>query len=555
MELLGSVRWTSNSPSITLSTYYEYRRNGANMEYRVELHISTISGSAYFGYPIYAKVYYDGALKFNPTLKSASPSQWKNEIVWTSDWSSVDNKTSGSTTLSVNLYSGSGNTRNATYEYGMYVAPAYTSITKFNVNKRDETSVSFDWSASDICDYAWYSKDNGASWSPLPSNNIVSGLSAGTGYNFKLRVRRTDSQLVTESGTVYQQTYYYPHPTRITDFVIGDGAYVDVYNPLGRNYKLELISNISGGVIGTYQGTYAGTINGEFKTEDAINKQYASIPNSNSGTYYAKVTYGSNVHTKGNATYSININNALPTFNNFTYKDTNSKIVGITGNDQVLVKGYSNVRVIISSANKMVANKSASPKNYIAIIDTLNKSVDYSTSDINLDLGVINASGNKNLTVTAYDSRNNNVTRNKEVMVYDYNKPIINIDVSRLNNFENQTTLKVKGTYSKLNINNLDKNTITKVQYRYRETGGNWSSWIELSTTVSNGNFTCSDVILSLDNTKSFDFEIQAIDNIDINTNSAKVDIGQAIFFVSSNKKACYINGQEIIMYDVVDTW
>lgn len=252
---------------------------------------------------------------------------------------------------------------------------------------------------------------------------------------------------------------------------------------------------------------------------------------------------------------TMTIINGNPTFTDFTYKDSNSSVTAITGNNQVLVKGLSTLQATISSANKMVAKKQASAKNYVATIDNINKSIDYTTNDINIDLGKITSSGTKRLNIRAYDTRNNSTLVYKDIIVYDYDKPVINASITRLNNFEAQTTLKVSGTYSKLTIDNVDKNIVTSIQYRYREAGGTWESWKTLTSTIEDGKFTCNDVILSLENTKAFEFEVQAIDNLKTNTLSLKVDIGQAIFFISSNKKACYINGQEILTYDVVDEW
>jgi len=432
--------------------------------------------------------------------------------------------------------------------------PRYANITSFSVSKRDETSVTYSFSADASCDWARYSLDN-ANWYDLPNNGVVSGLKANTPYTFYLALRRTDSGLWSYSNGVPQTTYDYPKPTSVNDFTIGDGASVNLYNPLNRNVTLDIISNNNGGVIGTYSGTYAGVVNGEFKTTDAINKQYASIPNSNEGTYYARVTYGSSVKTLGTGKYYTNISNCSPSFSSFNVKDSNDKTVNITGNNQLFIKGYSNLYVTIPSGNKMTTQKSATAKSYGLSCDTLNKSADYSTSDVNVDMGTINNSGTLRVNVRAYDSRNNSALAYKDITVYDYAKPVINASITRLNNFENQTTIKIAGTYTRLTIGNVDKNTVTSVKYRYRETGGTWSSWTSLSTSASEGKFTCSDVILSLDNTKSFEFEIQAVDNLDSITKSATLDIGQAIFFISSNKKTCYINGQEILMYDVVDEW
>ena len=268
------------------------------------------------------------------------------------------------------------------------------------------------------------------------------------------------------------------------------------------------------------------------------------------------------VRTKiGSSTYysildrTMSIINGNPTFSDFAYKDTNTSVVNVTGSDQVLVKGLSNLQVSIPSTNKMVAKKQATEKNYVCIIDTLNVSADYSDEDITISMGAVSSIGINRLNVRAYDSRNNSELVYKDIMVYDYALPIINASITRTNNFERESTLKISGTFSPLNINNVNKNTIEGVQYRYRQTGGTWSSWITVTPTINDNAFSCSDVVLSLDNTETFDFEIKTTDKLETNTLALTLDIGQAIFLISSNKKACYINGQEIIMYDVVDEW
>lgn len=93
----------------------------------------------------------------------------------------------------------------------MTTIPRQTSITSFNVSKRSETSVSVSWSAADACDAVWYSTNNGGSWTQSSGTSfVISGLTPNTTYNFKIRVRRTDSQLTTDSGTVQQTTYKSP---------------------------------------------------------------------------------------------------------------------------------------------------------------------------------------------------------------------------------------------------------------------------------------------------------------------------------------------------------
>lgn len=290
-------------------------------------------------------------------------------------------------------------------------------------------------------------------------------------------------------------------------------------------------------------------------TDTERNKLRALCPNSNSLSVRFTVCAMSG-NTELSASYldrTMTIVNGNPTFSNFTYKDTNETVTSVTGNNQILVKGMSNLQVSISSANKMIANKKATAKNYIATIDSINQSIDYSDEDLVITMGTLTSSGSKRLDVRAYDSRNNSTLVSKDITVYDYDKPVINATVTRLNNFENQTTLKVSGTYSKLTIDGTDKNVVTTLQYRYKEQYEEWSNWTDLISNISDGQFSCEDVIMSLDNTKAFEFEVQAIDKLQTTILPLNLAIGQAIFFVSSNKKACYINGQEILTYDIVE--
>lgn len=126
---LGSVTWGSGPP-IPVTFYYDYLRSGTAMQYKIKIVIGAVTGASYFGYPIYATISLDGSAKVSGyTLKSASPSQWSTAITYESDWLTVSNKTTGTTSLSVRLYSGSGATRDKTYTYSLAVSPAATTPT------------------------------------------------------------------------------------------------------------------------------------------------------------------------------------------------------------------------------------------------------------------------------------------------------------------------------------------------------------------------------------------------------------------------------------------
>lgn len=132
MISLGSARWTSSAPNITLSFAYEKQRSGADMQYRTQVTVSSVSGSHYFGYPIYLNLSIGGTLRTTVTLKAASPSQWTSAITYTSPWYTVSNKTTGTTPVSFNVYSGLGSSRSATYSYDMGVDAAASTISASN---------------------------------------------------------------------------------------------------------------------------------------------------------------------------------------------------------------------------------------------------------------------------------------------------------------------------------------------------------------------------------------------------------------------------------------
>ena len=120
---LGSVNWGS-LPAIPVTFSYDYQRSGTAMQYKVYITISPIPGTGYFGYPIYADIAVEGTqVAGGVSAKAAQPATWSNAIVVSTGWITVSGKTSGTTSLTVRLYSGSGSARDETYRYSMTVTP------------------------------------------------------------------------------------------------------------------------------------------------------------------------------------------------------------------------------------------------------------------------------------------------------------------------------------------------------------------------------------------------------------------------------------------------
>lgn len=396
-----------------------------------------------------------------------------------------------------------------------------------------------------------YSLNNGSTWTKATEDVTYSrwnqitleNLKPNTQYSILLRAKFTYGPTITTKTPLTATTYAYPYCSKSPDFIIGQPVTLEFYNPLGRTFNFNVDAN---GVRLSYTWTVKGiTTHTGIWSENMQSQLYASIPNSPSGEYKVIVTYNGNETIRNNHNkYSVDTELCRPTFTNFEYHDGLSKTVNVTGNNQVLVKGYSNLIVTIPAEYKMVAKNGATPKEYVVSVSTINKNKAYGESDVEISVGALNTTGTIRLSVTAYDSRGVYTVVNKDIVVYDYKKPVLNVEGKRLNNFETETTFKSKGEYSQILINNVAKNRVTKVQYRYRETGGTWSDWGTVSTTLTSGKFTCSDIVLIFDRDKTYECEVQAIDLLDYTSVVVPIDKGQAVFFISSNQYACYINGQ-----------
>ena len=497
---------------------WNWEQWGANISY-----VITINGTNYTG----SIANYDGYSSV--TLKSGSLA--------------VKHNTGGDKTISFSFSvtdtSGQSYTcGNASASGTMALAtiPRYLSITSLYVSSITETSAVVSWGTSDPRDSTYYSFDNGTTWigsatdgealaSDLKSGSFnILNLTANQTYNIKVKIKRTDSQLWTESETKSFTTFDYPKPTSVNNFTIGDGASVQIYNPLGRTYTLDIISNNNGAVIGSYTGAYCETpINAEFKTEDAISKQYASIPNSSSGTYYARVTCGSSVKTLGTGTYTVR-GNEIPTISSLAYIDNNSTVVAITGNNQQIVQNYS---TLVAKVGTATANKSASIAKYV--VECNGKSVQ-GTSSGNYSIGTVNSNRNVDLKLTVTDSRGLTASKTITVTMLAHSAPNATVTLERLNNYEDETYLTVDSSISSVN----GKNTAT-IKYRYKVSGGSYGSY----ATIPDG----QEYVFELSKNNAYIFEIVVTDAFGATfTKEYVLNKGMFPLFIDTEKNSVGIN-------------
>ena len=427
-----------------------------------------------------------------------------------------------------------------------------------SVASKTEESITMNWSSDSAISTGWYSTDNGDTWASFTTNGkksgtyTITGLEPNTTYKVVTSLQHKENELEKDSSALSVKTYDYPHCTTTPNFVIGDKVKLTFYNPLGRTFHFYVIAN---GKQLSPEWTTSGTSYTGINADSTQALLYATIPNAKSCKYKIKTVWTSDLDEytwtadNGN-TISIDESKCLPTFTDFSYRDSSS-IPNITGKDQELVKSLSTLTVSISDAQKMVAKNGATPSKYVISIDKL--SVDMAHTKTSIDVGRISSKGVLRLNVRAYDSRGLSTLKYKDITVHDYEKPVINVEAKRLNSFEAQTTIKVDGAFSLVTMSNgWSANSITKASYWWREVGGTWSEELPLTVTVTDNKYTCSDAVRSFDNQKEFEIWVTVYDKFEKNDRSETVGVGKAIFFISTNKEKCYINRVEVPTFESI---
>ena len=256
-----------------------------------------------------------------------------------------------------------------------------------------------------------------------------------------------------------------------------------------------------------------GTLSYTFDlTEEERNILRQATTTSNSRTIYffiktiiGGVTYFSKIAK------TFTIINANPIFNDFTFEDINEQTLLLTGDNQSVIAGCSDVKVTIPVSNKATAIKQATMSKYrFNSIDA-----NYSeTEDVSI---TSNAVTSGDFTVYAIDSRGNSkpVTKNA-INVVNYT-PLQkgNITVSRENGVSENVVLKFDATIDLVDFG-AKINSVTSAQYRYKVASETeWSELKNITVQVDdNGKITFNSLIEG--DTETLGFNIQNAYNIEV---------------------------------------
>lgn len=468
-----------------IETSWNWEQWGAYISYTV-----TINGTKYTG----TIANYDGYSSV--TLKSGTLNVAHN----------TDGTKSISYSFSVTDTSGQTYTcgnASASGTMALSTIPRYLSITSLEITNKTETSIVVKWATNENRSGTYYSLDNGATWvgSATYGESLandgksgtfnIQGLTANTSYNLKVKIKRTDSGLWTESNNIAFSTYNYPHCTSSPDFTIGDALTLEFYNPLGRTVTIKGYAKSNGAEI--FSGSISGNKATGFNDANSVNAQYNSIPSAQSGAYRVVVSWNSIAMTRdaGNV-YRVRGNEA-PTINGFDYIDGNASVVAITGDNTQIVQNKSNLQARFHSAT---AKNGASITSYVLECNGITKS---GNKEGQYEIGIINSARDVSLKLTAYDSRGLSASKTITVKMVAYDTPKATIDLQRLNNYEDTTYLTVDGSVSSVN----GKNTMT-IQYRYKLSSGSYGSFVTIGDRVKQ--------TLTLDKNNEYVFNVVVTD-------------------------------------------
>lgn len=236
-----------------------------------------------------------------------------------------------------------------------------------------------------------------------------------------------------------------------------------------------------------------------------------AIPNSKSMSvrFYLKTTIGSNSYYSYVAK-TLTITNANPTISP-TIKDTNATTLALTGDENIIVKYFSNAQITTGAA----AIKGATLESQKASV---------SGKSITTASGTINAVESGTFSFTAKDSRGNTTTKDVEKPFIDY--------IKLTANFKPQITVDgvisftVSGNYFNGSFGAVDNSL--NVYYRYKAEDGEYGDWVAIAANAYGETYSgnVSFTIPNFNYKNSYTFQIKANDKL--------IDLGEKTYICSS---------------------
>lgn len=413
--------------------------------------------------------------------------------------------------------------------------PRYANFTNHYVSGTTLNTLSVHWEVDSNCDVSQYSL-NGGAWTDGASwpNYTISGLSPGTQYNIRTRVRRIDSQLYTTSGYIYGTTASLPDSNTPTNFDLGNKPLISIAN---TNYLSKWYYKIYDGNTDIYSSPdiTSTSHSAVIDSSTIINGMLNRHPNDNSWSLNVRFWVVSNGTTyeltQRNFTCTIPSGQYTPLFNtnNISYIVTDSLSNNITGSNQKVIKGISDIQVTCTAASPQGGS---SMKSYNA---TSGSKTDSTTNLSSIVMNLTDVDGSS-VTVQAVDTRNRTTNTTKSFAQYvEYSK--VNISTSNITRYDGirqNLIFNIVGSFYKwsgLKVNN----TIQSIQYQYKLKGqpdSSYSSPINITGITYNDNVFTVDSVGSdnhFDTDKEYTVKISITDRLTTVSYTLDIPTGKAL--------------------------
>ena len=273
------------------------------------------------------------------------------------------------------------------------------------------------------------------------------------------------------------------------------------------------------------------------------NELFAKIPNQNQANGTVELTTYSGVTRIGTSTVNFTgyVVNSDPVFNNFDCEDTNPITKALTGSNQKYIRKYSNLKVTITSANKMTTKNSATPKYYNIVVGNKIEKLDYSTSEISK---TINNMDDNTVTVFAVDSRGNQKDKTKSLDIVEYSETVLqSVKIERKEGVGETVLISLSGKYANINFG-AKTNSVKSVQLRRKvKNDSNYGDWIDIKSLITinaeNGTFSCNSKELTSQTFilgTEYDIEIKIADELSSDTEPVSLNSGKVLLSALKNK-------------------
>ena len=229
---------------------------------------------------------------------------------------------------------------------------------------------------------------------------------------------------------------------------------------------------------------------------------YEKIPDAKSGvvTITCQTFNGNTSIGSSSTTANVFVINSEPEVD-AEIEDTNETTVALTGNSDVMIKYFSNAYVHIEATAKNGATirgrrVTCGNKTSILATDTLN----------NIESGIFELKCN--------DSRGFSATKTITKELVEYIKlAITDISLERPTTTSNTVNAVMRGNYFNANFG-VTPNTLA-MKFRYRQSGGEWSSYTILTATITDNTFSFSGTLGSVYNfNNEYEFEFVITDKL-----------------------------------------